>query len=363
MYITRLQVNSFRNYSAASVEFCKETNVITGKNAQGKTNLLEAILMCSVGRSSRTPRDKELIKWEQPRARIKAFTQRREGQGSVEIVIDKDENKRVAVNGLPVSKMGELMGNLSTVFFSPDELRIVKASPSDRRRFMDITLCQLSKTYFYLLSSYNKVLAQRNRLLKSGNTDAIEIWDEQLASYGAKIARTRRVFVEKLALHAKKAHEYLTGGAESLELKYLGVEGQELEEIKNNLTFELIRSRERDLKNGFTNVGVQKDDINILSGGVDLRAYGSQGQQRTAALSLKLAEISIMKEEAGEFPVLLLDDVLSELDIDRQKKLLGAVRGFQTVITCTHLPEEVKSVLTEYSLFSVKEGVVKKEDF
>jgi len=360
MEVTRLQVNNFRNYASSVVEFGAGTNILVGKNAQGKTNLVEAVLMCSVGRSSRTPRDKELIKWEERRARIKAFTQKREGLGSVEIVIDREENKRVAINGLPVSKMGELMGNLSTVFFSPDELKIVKSSPADRRRFMDITLCQLSKTYFYLLSSYNKVLAQRNKLLKSGDVSAIEIWDEQLATYGAKIARTRRGFIDRLAVHAKKTHEYLTGGVESLDLSYLGIEGKEVEEIKDNIIFELIRSREKDFKNGYTNVGIQKDDIMISSGGVDLRTYGSQGQQRTAALSLKLAEISIMKDETDEYPVLLLDDVLSELDTDRQKKLLGAVKGFQTIITCTHLPKELTDTLKDFSLFNVVSGKVTK---
>jgi len=358
MQITRLQVNNFRNYSAQTVEFGGGANIITGKNAQGKTNLVEAITMCSVGRSSRTPRDKELIRWEQQRARILATAQKRGGKGSIEIVIDARENKRVAVNGLPVSKMGELMGNLSTVFFSPDELKIVKSSPADRRRFMDITLCQLSKTYFYLLSSYNKVLAQRNKLLKSTDTSALEIWDEQLCSYGAKIARTRRHFVKKLANHAARAHAYLTDGKEDLVVEYQGVEGEEVEEIRQNMSFELIRNREKDFKNGFTNVGIQKDDILLCAAGKDIRAYGSQGQQRTVALSLKLAEISIMKDETGEYPVLLLDDVLSELDTDRQKKLLGAVKGFQTIITCTHLPSEIKSVLGDCTLFSVENGRV-----
>lgn len=360
MMVKRLQVNNFRNYTAQTVEFGEGVNIITGKNAQGKTNLVEAIMLCSVGRSSRTPRDKELIKWDQTRARVKVNTFRRDGDGSIEIILENGCNKRVVVNGLPISRLGELMGNFGTVFFSPDELKIVKSSPADRRRFMDITLCQLSRTYFYLLSSYNKVLAQRNKLLKSADAAAIEVWDVQLAEYGAKIAKTRRGFVKRLSDYAKTSHLFLTDGGENLELLYQGPQGEDADEIRRNLEYELVRFREKDFRNGFTSVGIHKDDIEIAVDGIDVRAFGSQGQQRTAALSMKLAEIEVMKDETHEYPVLLLDDVLSELDISRQKKLLSAIKGFQTIITCTHIADEIKESLSDFSLFSVNNGSVRK---
>ena len=360
MYIKTLDIANFRNYTKQSVGLTDGLNVFVGQNAQGKTNLLEAVCLCSIGKSPRTPRDKELIRWENGRARVKVAVQTRAGTESVDIILDRNENKRVAVNSLPITRMGELMGVVATVFFSPDEIKIVSSSPGERRQFMDIALCQMSRAYFYVLQRYNKILSQRNKLLKSGRAtdDALEVWDMQLAESGAKIIKTRRGFVASLAPFAAANHSFLTSDSEKLELSYEGIDGATVEEIAANFTEELKKHRERDVYSGFTGIGPQKDDMKIAAGGIDVRAYGSQGQRRTCALSLKLAELDLAKSEKGDSPVLLLDDVLSELDKTRQKKLLERTAGIQTILTCTHIDEEVFSGLENYKIFNVVGGCV-----
>ena len=360
MIVKRAELYDYRNYAQARVDFCDGINVLCGDNAQGKTNLLEAIYFGSVGRSPRTPRDKELIRKGCDRGRIKLTQLDRGGENTVEILLDRNENKRVAINGMPITRMGELMGVVAAVYFSPDEMRIIKDAPGDRRRFMDIALCRMSKAYFYLLGRYNKILAQRNRLLKSGRAtdDVLDVWDAQLAGEGAKIVKTRRGYVERLGGFASEAHEYLSDGKESLTLEYEGFEGADQAEIEKNFACELLRNRERDKALCFTSCGVQKDDIAVKVGDTDVRAYGSQGQQRTAALSLKLSEMELHRAQSGEYPALLLDDVLSELDPYRQRKLIERSKNYQTIITCTHLPAEIASALGEFALYSVKGGAV-----
>lgn len=263
MYVSELTVIDYRNYTKQTVHFGDKINFLVGSNAQGKTNLLEAVCLCSVGRSPRTPRDKELISHDKAKASVKLTVTKSFGDEKVEIVLDRDMPKRVAVNGMPISRMGELMGVVSTVFFSPDEMRIVKESPADRRRFMDIALCQMSRTYFYLLSRYNKTLMQRNRLLKSGTAtdDALDVWDMQLVDCGAKIIKTRRGFVKKLSSVTGECHAFLTGGAELLSLGYESVIGDTVEEISENFSKALIADRGRDRLRGYTHSGPHKDDI------------------------------------------------------------------------------------------------------
>lgn len=361
MVVKRCELTDFRNYVRSDVGFESGINVLCGDNAQGKTNLLEAVYFCSVGRSPRTPRDKELIRKGCERARVKLTAQDRGGDNTVEIVLDSRENKRVAINGMPIARMGELMGVVAAVYFSPDEMRIIKDAPGDRRRFMDIALCRMSKAYFYLLGRYNKALAQRNRLLKSGRAtdDVLDVWDAQLVAEGSKVANTRREYVQRLSAHAREAHEYLTDGKESVSLQYEGIAGENADEIAQNFAAELRRGRERDVMLGFTSCGVQKDDIAVRVGETDVRAYGSQGQQRTAALAFKLAEMEMHRVQSGEYPVLLLDDVLSELDPFRQRKLIERGKKYQTILTCTHLPSEVASALGDFSLFAVQSGSVR----
>ena len=360
MRVKRVELNDYRNYEQLRVDFCDGINVLCGDNAQGKTNLLESIYFCSVGRSPRTPRDRELIRKGCNRAKIKLTSCDVGGDNTVEIVLDTTENKRVAINGMPITRIGELMGVIAAVYFSPDELSIIKDSPGERRKFMDIALCRMSKPYFYLLGRYNKILSQRNKLLKSGRAtnDVLDVWDAQLAAEGAKIIKTRRGFIEKLSEYAAEAHEFLSDGRESLKLHYEGFDGESVDEIERNFLNELAQNRERDLKLCFTSCGVQKDDIAVKIGETDVRSYGSQGQQRTAALSLKLSEMELHKAQSGEYPTLLLDDVLSELDPYRQRKLIERSKKYQTVITCTHLPAEIAGELGDFALYRVKEGEV-----
>jgi DNA replication and repair protein RecF len=359
VYIKSLEIADYRNYARARVDFCEGLNVLLGGNAQGKTNLLEAVCLSSVGRSPRTPRDKELINWRASRAKVKIEVQKRAGSETVELIIDRTQNKSVLVNGMPISRMGELMGVLSSVFFLPDEIKIVGGGPGERRAFMDIALCQMSRSYFYLLQRYNKTLSQRNRLLKSGGftADALDVWDAQLVDSGAKIIKTRKGYLERLGGYAAKNHEFLTGGAETLDLTYEGVGGAELSEIAEAFAADLKRGRERDIALGYTHPGPQKDDVCIKIGQTDARSYGSQGQKRTAALAVKLAELDLNAAEKDDMPVLLLDDVLSELDVPRRQKLLQRTAGVQTVLTCTHIDDSFKD-LSGYKIFSVSGGRV-----
>lgn len=362
MYITRVTLNNYRNYGSLGLELSPGLNVFTGENAQGKTNLLEAVYFTGVGRSMRTPRDKELIRWGDDMARIRADAAGRYGKSRVEIVLDKRENKRVAINGVPVKKLGELMGVIMVVLFSPDEIAIIKEAPGERRRFIDIALSQISRAYFYLLTRYNRILSQRNRLLKAGGgADTQDVWDLQLADVGAKIIKTRKGFIARLNGLADKNHEYLTAGRERLTLRYESIEGENEQEIRENFLAELKRTRERDVIQGFTHVGAQTDDMAVLAGDLDIRRFGSQGQQRTAALSLKLAQLDLFYEETGEYPVLLLDDVFSELDETRRNKLIERLLGHQTIITCTNAQKELREAFEEAAFYRVENGTVTRE--
>jgi len=371
-------VANFRNYRRQDVQFQEGLNVISGANAQGKTNLLEAVYLCCVGRSARTPRDKELIMWGAESSKVTLRFEKRGGDGQIEIYLAPNSNKRLLINGIPISRIGELMGELRCVFFSPDELSIVKDGPSDRRRFLDISISQLSRPYFYLLGRYNKILSQRNKLLKGGDsrslTDTLPVWDAQLAEHGAKIIYHRRKFIEKLSPLLKKEYAYLTfetieelkaadgsptntaDTKEEISIVYDGIDGETPEEIRAEFLKELEDKRNRDIKNGFTGAGPHKDDFCLKAGSMDLTAFGSQGQQRTAALSLKLAELEMFAAATDEYPILLLDDVMSELDLSRQARLLkkASTRGVQTLLTCTHLeltPEK-------FAAFTVENGKI-----
>lgn len=341
MYVKRLQVNKFRNYESGSVELGEGVNVFEGMNAQGKTNLLEALYLLCVGRSMRTVRDRELIRWQCERAAVKAEVVKKYGSDSVEIVIDKTLNKCIMLNGMPLTRLGELMGAVLGVLFSPEEIKTVKESPSERRRFMDIALSQMSKNYFYLLNRYNKILAQRNKLLKSPNAEesALDVWDMQLVDAGAGIIKSRRGFINSLCPYAKQVHAFLTDNKEEFGLSYEGAQGGSMAEIKQSFYEQLKRTRAADLKLGFSHCGPQKDDMKVSANDIDLRTYGSQGQQRTASLTLKLSLLQLMKEHTGESPILLLDDVMSELDSVRRTRLLQLIKSYQTIITCTELPE------------------------
>lgn len=337
MIVKRLKVKDYRNARDRTVELCPGCNAFVGANARGKTNLLEAVYFAGVGKSFRTPRDKELIHRDCSRAFIIVEAERETGTETVKIILDREANKRVAINDVPISRMSELMGVCPVVLFCPDGLKIVKEAPADRRRFMDIALCQVSKAYFNLLSRYDKILQSRNKLIKSGGATRATVapWDELLADAGAGIIKSRRGYIAKLSSHAEKFHAYLSSGAEKLELDYEGADGDGVDAVKSNLLEKYELDFDNDLRQKYTHTGPHRDDIAIRVDGTDVRSYGSQGQQRTVALSLKLAETELLTEVLGTSPVLLLDDVFSELDRDRREKLLSTLVGFQTIITAT----------------------------
>ncbi len=347
MYVKRIELKNFRNYTSQSAEFSPSLNLLCGDNAQGKTNLLEAVYLCATGYSPRATRDRQLILRDQDNGSVSLEVVRKDGVSTVEIFLSKSENKRIRINGLPILKMGELFGKLNAVFFSPDELRLVKETPEERRRFMDVDLSQMSKAYYYTLMRYNRALKQRNVLIKKTQPSALKemlpVWDAQLAHEGARIVRQRKEFVKRLSSHAKEVHAFLTDGKEELSLSYAGT-GADAETdaiLEATLNEKLRENFEKDVSLGFTTTGPHRDDIRILANGTDMRLFGSQGQQRTCALSMKLAELEIFKETCGEFPILLLDDVLSELDLNRQKKLFAYIRNVQTILTCTHVDDEL----------------------
>lgn len=359
MLAKTLELKNYRNYPFLRAEFSDGLNVFVGRNAQGKTNLLEAIYLCSIGRSMRANKEKQLIRWDTESASVKLGIKKEFGTSQIEIILSKGSKKTVRINQIPIRKIGELMGEFTAVYFSPDELKLVKESPEDRRRFMDISISQMSKTYFYLLGKYEKILANRNKLLKlTKSVDAIketiDIWNEQLSSVGARIIYQRLKFLENLSPYARLSHEYLTDGAEQLTLEYAGYKGESEAEIKEKLIKELEKSFEKDIKLCYTTVGPHRDDIKVSINGIDVRTYGSQGQQRTVALSLKLAELEILEKQTGEKPILLLDDVLSELDSTRKKKLINFCKKTQTFLTCTEF---------EYSadkIFVIEDGKIKQ---
>lgn len=344
MTLKKLVLNDFRNYDSVCVDFDKGVNVIFGNNAQGKTNLLEAIYFCSIGKSMRTNKEREVIKMGKEFAKVKVELEQNNLKRTIEIVFSKKNKKTIKINGIPIHKMGELMGELPCVFFSPDGLKLIKESPEDRRRFMDIAISQTSKNYFYLLGKYEKILDQRSKLLKSSSSldvikNSVFIWNEQLSEIGSKIIFCRINFLKALSPFAELAHTYLTNNDEKLKLSYNGTVGENVDEIKKILLSSLEKNLEKDFKLGFTSVGPHRDDIKILVDDIDIKAYGSQGQQKTTALSMKLAELEIIKNQTGKMPILLLDDVFSELDPKRRKRLLKFCEKTQTLITCTDLSE------------------------
>lgn len=334
-------MKNFRNYENKTVEFKDGLNVIIGRNASGKTNLLESLYCSGIGKSPRTNKYREMIRWDSDYAYIKVTLKKNRSTHTIEYSIDSQDKKRIAIDGIPLVKLSEILGMLNIVFFSPDEMRLIKESPQERRRFADISLSQQNKKYFYSLSKYNNVLAQRNKLLKESRDmrslpEMLYGWDVQLAEHGAYMIGKRYEFVEKIQTFAKKIHMEITDGKEDLQLEYeSNVQYGDVKDMQS-VFFDKLRSNiEKDTNLSYTSFGCHRDDIAIKINGIDVRKYGSQGQQRTVALSLKLAEIYLFESEIGEKPVLLLDDVLSELDLYRRQKLMELSSGLQTIITCT----------------------------
>lgn len=354
MKINTLELKNFRNYTSQKISFGENLNVLVGKNAQGKTNVLEAIFFAVIGKSFKVNKEKETIKWGSEVASIKCHISRAYRDVQIELVFNKSSKKAIKIDGISIKKTGELLGTINGVFFSPQELKLVKESPDERRRFMNIDISQTNKRYFYALNRYEKVLANRNKLLKITKDfnvlkDTIDIWDKALVDLAEKIYLERKEFIQKLAPFAEKAHSYISGGQEKLEIKYNSMDFKD-KDFKEEMLKSLQKNLEKDFTHGFTSIGVHRDDLDIFLNGVEVKNYGSQGQQRTAALSMKLAELEIIKERTGEYPILLLDDVFSELDSARQKRLLAFTSRTQTIITTT-----------DYNL-NLKANVIKIQD-
>lgn len=362
MYIKTLELSDFRNYDNLSINFGQDTNILYGDNAQGKTNVLESVYLAATTRSHRGSKDKEIIRFGKEEAHIKMIVMKNEVPVRIDMHLKKNKPKGIAVNGIPLKRASELFGILNVVFFSPEDLNVIKNGPAERRKFIDTELCQLDKIYLHDLISYGKILNQRNRLLKDivyakgGHElfDTLDIWDMQMAQYGENIIEKRKCFVEKINHVITETHGSITNGKESLQIRYEpGVKG-------NTLYDELKKNRDRDLRMGSTMAGPHRDDIGFYNHDIDIRRYGSQGQQRTAALSLKLSEMDLVKEAIKDVPVLLLDDVLSELDSSRQKQLLDNINGIQTMITCTGLDEFVENRFHINSVYKVTNGTIER---
>ena len=358
MLVKSLKLKNFRNYDLLDLEFDSNTNIFYGDNAQGKTNILESIYITGTTKSHRGTKDRDLIKFGQEEAHIETIVEKRGVPFKIDIHLKKNSPKGIAINKVPIKKASELFGIINIVFFSPEDLNIIKNGPAERRRFIDLELAQLDKVYLNDLSNYNRIVNQRNRLLKDiyDKKDlmaTLDIWDLQLVNYGNKVIERRKIFIEQMNEIIGSVHEKLTGGKERLQLVYEpGVKNDNFEET-------LLKNRERDLRMKSSSVGPHRDDICFLCGDLDIRKFGSQGQQRTAALSLKLAEIELVKQEVKDTPILLLDDVLSELDKNRQNYLLDSINDVQTLITCTGLDDFVNKRFSINKILHVEQGHVK----
>lgn len=368
MYITDISLHHFRNYEELELQFHKNVNLIIGKNAQGKTNLIESIYISAMGKSFRTNKDGEMILFGKDYGRVKVHAEKSYLDTTVELVISKDSKKSAKVDGVKIRKASELLKNIYIVIFSPEDLKIVKDEPEKRRRFIDRELMQIRPKYYEDLVSYKKVLLQRNAYLKELSVDRsiLDVWDMQLAKYGASIMLMREDFIKKIDGISREIHGLITGGKENLKVCYepnVKVDGGHPADLKEteNFYYDLIRdSYENDLRQRTTTRGPHKDDMEFLIDGVSARSFGSQGQQRTAALSLKLAELNLIREETGEDAILLLDDVMSELDLERQAFLVKSLSDIQMFITTTEIPDSLKEALPDGKTFLVSSGNVEE---
>lgn len=357
MIVESIKLSHFRNYEGLDLNLDEGTNLFCGDNAQGKTNILEAIYLCGTTRSHRGSKDREIIQFGNEESHLCMTIRKNDISYRIDMHLKKAKAKGIAINKVPVRKASELIGLGNFVFFSPEDLNIIKNGPSERRRFLDMELCQLDKIYLYHLSNYNRALAQRNRLLKDYLSyreadPMLDIIDEQLFRYGSVLIRMRESFIKELNQIICGIHSTLSGKKENLLLEY------ENNAAVDNFADKLKESREKDKKTRITNFGPHRDDMNFLANHIDIRKYGSQGQQRTAALALKLSEIEIVKKNVKDTPVLLLDDVLSELDSSRQKYLLESIHDIQTLITGTGIDDFVSNHFSIDRIFHVVNGTI-----
>jgi len=370
LFLKKIFLKNFRNYAREEVQFKEGINIFFGENAQGKTNLLESIYLLSMGKSYRAYRDQELVKWQEKEFTIKAIGEREKRTLTIEVSFSLEGKKIIRINEQEQKRVSSLLGLFNAVIFAPSDLQLIQGAPGERRKFLDLEISQVSPKYHYDLQQYYRSLQQRNNLLKSirekkQNLDLLSIWDEQITDLGSKIIKKRIECLKKLAILAKLMHRKITAQGETLELKYLSsldvVEEKikEEQEIKDIFKHKLEKIREEEIYRGVTLAGPHRDDFSSAINGVDVKTFGSQGQQRTAVLSLKLAELEFIKSEGGEYPLLLLDDVMSELDKERREHLLKVVRNrIQTFITTTNLKDFPEEFLQEANLAQVRKGKI-----
>ncbi len=357
MYVESIQLNNYRNYDSEKVTFSPGVNIFFGDNAQGKTNILEAVYLTGTSRSHRGSKDKELIRFDKEEAHVRLFFNKNQLSHRLDFHLKKKKSKGIAIDGVPIRKTSELLGTLHVVFFSPEDLGLIKNGPSMRRKFLDMEMSQLDKSYLQYLSAYNHLLSERNNLLKQINffpqlRETLDGWDEQIIDTGCRIIEKRQKFVRHMAEMMREIHSKLTGNREQIQVSY-----------EENVSAEAFRDvlygyRDKDIKMGTTSAGPHRDDLAFKINDIDLRKFGSQGQQRTAALALKLSEIRLIEEVSGDKPVLLLDDVLSELDAHRQNYLLEHISDIQTMISCTGLDDFVNTRMHLDKVFHVEKGKI-----
>ncbi|MCD8501560.1 MAG: DNA replication/repair protein RecF [Bacillaceae bacterium] len=369
MYINDLKLTNYRNYQKQSISFENKVNVILGENAQGKTNIMESIYVLGLAKSHRTTRDRELIYWEEDYAKIEGRMIKRNGPLSMEVIVS-NKGKKVKLNHLEQRKLSEYIGAVNIVMFAPEDLSLVKGNPQVRRRFIDMEIGQINPIYLHNLGKYQKVLQQRNYLLKEmqrkkGDMTMLDVLTSQLIDFGSKIIMKRIEFLQQLEVLAKSIHQEISRGLEDLQIHYNPsvkvLETLELSKIEENLEENFAKVKEREIERGVSLIGPHRDDLSFTVNGKDVQTFGSQGQQRTTALSLKMAEIELIYDQKGEYPILLLDDVLSELDDYRQSHLLNAIQGkVQTFVTTTSVDGIDHNTLREAATFVVDTGKINR---
>ncbi|MTI49784.1 DNA replication/repair protein RecF [Sporosalibacterium faouarense] len=366
MYVDSIKLINFRNYKNLDIKLNSRLNLFIGNNAQGKTNLLESIYICSTGKSYRTSIDKELINLSRDKAYIGIDVINEEFDKKLEIKFERNKGKTARINKVEVDKISDLYGAFNVVIFSPEDLKLVKEGPNQRRMFLDNEISQISPRYRYNLGRYNKILTQRNNLLKIIQYDKskkklLDVWNSQLIDVGTEILLKRLSFLKQLSIISKDIHRKITGSIEELDIEYMSsfeIESNDKQKIQNNFLNTLKKNIDKEIERGTTRFGPHRDDIKILVNNIDIRTFGSQGQQRTSALSLKLAEVELIKQAVGEYPVLLLDDVLSELDLNRRKYLVSTFKDIQTIITSTDDIDINEFNKLTKSIYYIKDGKV-----
>ncbi|WP_432355987.1 DNA replication/repair protein RecF [Sporosarcina sp. A2] len=372
MHIDHLALRNFRNYASLECSFSPHINVFIGENAQGKTNVMEAIYVLAMAKSHRTSNDRELIRWGQEYGKIEGDVERKYGHLPIELVISK-KGKKARVNHIEQNRLSLYIGQMNVVMFAPEDLNLVKGSPQVRRRFLDMEIGQISPVYLHDLLHYQKLLKQRNAILKNNRGKRqledvmFDVYTEQFVDKAIQIIKKRYYFLELLQKWAAPIHHGISRGLENLEVSYNTLKELSPEqtdaEMKEILMRKLAEVKQRELDRGITLIGPHRDDLTFMVNGYDIQTYGSQGQQRTTALSLKLAEIELVRQEVGEAPILLLDDVLSELDDYRQSHLLNTIQGqVQTFVTTTTVAGIEHETIRDAAIFEVEDGTVTRRD-